>query len=457
MPRLPLDREVGIVIAIAVALFAAVTVDATGCSRDVQQAAESSPSAPAVSEYDTPSNWVKRGVEATVASDFSARKQQVDIAASVRERLPREGVEDPFQITDVVNKYVDRLLNRYKPQTELEKAVVLYRSIIPSSSSFELDGRQYRGYAKTGGGLQIPFNDESAAPLRKKHGSLLPGEIIQAPAGQRVANCLEYSFLLIALLRAAGIEAQFGERPDHAYVVSVLDQKRYGLDPANLVFRKSERRGERDLMGVAVHYSNEGVINKEQSRLGEAIRCFDVAIALRPGFAEAFVNKGLALRRQGKLQEAIQAYNRALAINPRDARAWSNKGVALAGQGKLERAMACYDRALGFRPVYHKPWNNKGIVLFRKGKLDKAIECYDRALAIKPDYIKAWYNRGLAMRARGDLEEAIRCFERALQTKPDKAAAWFSKGVALEKQGKPQEAKRCFDKAEILGFTAAGE
>ncbi len=422
-------------LAAVMALVGSVAACTAGCSRDEKPAREPPPPA---------------------TKDRQPRKPAREPPPAT-EGAQLQGMEDPFRMTEAVRNHAARLLSLARPRTELEKAVVVYRSVIPSSSSFRLHDRQYRGYRSDQGGLQIPFGDDSKAPLRVERGSLLPGEIIAAPQERRVADCLEYSFLLVALLRAAGIEARLGERPGHAFAVAVLGAAPYCLDAANLAFQRCDERGQPDRLGVARHYSNEGVIRKEQGRLDEALRSLGTAVALRPGHAEALVNRGLVLREQGKLDRAIEDYDRALSIDPDDARAWSNKGVALVGQGKLEQAMAYYDRALALEPEYHKPWNNKGTLHFREGRLEQAIECYHRALALKPDYARAWYNRALALRARGDLDGAVECFEKALEIEPDKAAAWFGKGVALERKGKHGQAQQCYDRAEALGFSATEE
>ena len=437
-------------LAAVIALTGSVAACTGGCSRDEKPAPESPPASDGIQP-------AKPALESPPVADGIQPAKAAPELPPAAESIQLEGMEDPYRITEAVKNHVARLLSRARPRTELEKAVVLYRSVIPTSSSFRLHDRQYQGYGREQGGLQVPFGDDSSVPLRRKHGSLLPEEIIAAPQGQRVADCLEYGFLLIALLRAAGIEARLGERPDHAFAVALLAGAPHCLDAANLAFERCDEVGEPDRVGIARHYSNEGVIRKEQGRLDQALRSLDTAVALRPDHAEALVNRGLVFREQGKLARAIEDYDRALGIDPGDARAWSNKGVALAGQGKIEQAMACYDRALALEPKYHKPWNNKGALHFRGGKLDQAIQCYDRALALKPDYTKAWYNRGLALRARGDLDGAVGCFERALELEPGKGEAWFGKGVALERQGKRRQARECYHQAEALGFSATEE
>ena len=61
----------------------------------------------------------------------------------------------------------------------------------------------------------------------------------------------------------------------------------------------------------------------------EAIACFDRALEIRSGFADAWLGKGAALWALGRKEEAIACFDRALESDPRFAAAWDEKGVGL--------------------------------------------------------------------------------------------------------------------------------
>jgi tetratricopeptide (TPR) repeat protein len=369
---------------------------------------------------------------------------------SIIRRLDRAGLEDPFQITPELKQHVQRILRGNNPKTQLEKAVFLFRSIIPPTNCFELGQRRYSGLSESEGGLEIRFYDSRKAPLRIRYGSPLPKEIVAAPREERVADCLEYSHLLTVLLRITGIKAHTKGAPEHAYVVALLEGEHYRLDPALLLFRRDKSSASSDKESIALHYSNEGVTFTEQNKLQKAIRYFNRALEMKPNYAEVLVNKGIALRRQGKLEEAMRYYNWALQINPVDVKAWSNKGIVLGRQGKLEEAMRCYDKALAIEPSYHKAWNNKGIAFYYQGRLREAIAHYDQAIECKPDYVKAWTNKGIALARQDRLEQAIKCFDKALSKEPDNAAVWYNRGAALRRQGQLADAEKSFEKFRRL-------
>ena len=89
---------------------------------------------------------------------------------------------------------------------------------------------------------------------------------------------------------------------------------------------------------------------------------------------------------QGKLGQALRHYQQALALRPDSADAHNNLGVVLRKQGKLDEALAQYEQAIALRPDHVEAHNNLGNVLKQQGKLDEALAQFERALALRPDY-----------------------------------------------------------------------
>ena len=78
--------------------------------------------------------------------------------------------------------------------------------------------------------------------------------------------------------------------------------------------------------------------------------CYQTALALKPGYAEAHINLGSVLQSRGNLDEAVACYRQALSLKPGYAEAHSNLGGALKDQGLLEEAVVCYQQALALKP-----------------------------------------------------------------------------------------------------------
>lgn len=98
------------------------------------------------------------------------------------------------------------------------------------------------------------------------------------------------------------------------------------------------------------------------------------AVALRPGYAEAWNNLGPAWAQQGRPEEAVEGFRRAVAVRPRFVEAWNNLGVAAALQGQGEAAMDVFRRAAAADPSFAGARNNLGQALAREGRVQEAAE-----------------------------------------------------------------------------------
>ncbi len=79
---------------------------------------------------------------------------------------------------------------------------------------------------------------------------------------------------------------------------------------------------------------------------GDALACFDEAVALDPQNADALVKKGIALERLRRMDEAIACYDRAIAANSSLTTAYLYKGGAFNRLQRYEEALKCYEQAL---------------------------------------------------------------------------------------------------------------
>ncbi len=154
------------------------------------------------------------------------------------------------------------------------------------------------------------------------------------------------------------------------------------LDPASGVARSS--------LGAAL---------TAERRYEEATRELERAVALRPGYAEAWNNLGLALAPQPRrLPEAADAFRRALAVRPRFGEAWNNLGVALATQGQTDGALEAFAKATVADPSSAEARNNLGLALAGQGRVREAAAEFRRALALNPDFFQARRNLDQAER-----------------------------------------------------------
>lgn len=177
---------------------------------------------------------------------------------------------------------------------------------------------------------------------------------------------------------------------------------------------------------------------------GEALACFQKALALKPGAVEARNGLGLALASQGKTSAAVREYEAALRQKPDFAEARVNLGLALAKEGKLNEAMNEYRAALRANSNSVAAHINLGNALAAQNDRE-ALTHYAEAARLKPDFAEAHYLYGMELTKAGRFDEAITHLQTAVQLQPNFAEGHFNLAVALAKRQRFPEAAAEFE------------
>ncbi len=127
-----------------------------------------------------------------------------------------------------------------------------------------------------------------------------------------------------------------------------------------------------------------GAVNSKMARWPEAVACYQEALRLKPGYAEAHNNLGNTLSQLGRYQEAIASFQEASQIKPDYAEAHNGMGNALHKLGRYDEAISGFRRALEINPDYAEAHNNLGNVLNDLGKPVEALASFTRALQVNP-------------------------------------------------------------------------
>lgn len=292
---------------------------------------------------------------------------------------PRRIGPDPLAITPEVSRHVTNLIPNLRALPALDAALKLFRSVIPASQKITFGGVAYPGLPEEEGGLEIYCNPSDANHVmrRETEGFPLPTDLITAREKDfsPAAKCIEYSFLLTVLLRAAGLEAYpVKEGLEHVFVAAKLSGQWYKLD-AFYISGKIPPRFESiakpaylsDRQSMAMFYCNKAETLRKQGRSEKAMAAIQNAIEIEPNSTEAWTNYGtliLTLYKKEGQAEAEQAFERALEIDPRNVCALNNKAVILINAGKTEEAKTLLKMALEIDPGYESAkralWNLNG-------------------------------------------------------------------------------------------------
>jgi len=292
---------------------------------------------------------------------------------------PRRTGPDPLAITPEVSRHVTNLIPNLKTLPALDAALRLFRSVIPASQKITFGGIAYPGLPEEEGGLEIYCNPSDANHImrRETEGFPLPTDLITARVKDfsPAAKCVEYSFLLAALLRAAGQEAYpVKEGLEHVFVAAKLSGQWYKLDAFYISGKLSPRFEPiakpdylSDNQSAAMYYCNKAETLRKQCRVEKAMAAIQTAINIEPNSTEAWTNFGTLIttlyKTEGKT-EAAQAFERALEIDPRNVCALNNKAIMLINEGKNDEARELLKKALEIDPGYESAkrnlWNLNG-------------------------------------------------------------------------------------------------
>jgi Flp pilus assembly protein TadD len=170
-----------------------------------------------------------------------------------------------------------------------------------------------------------------------------------------------------------------------------------------------------------------GRLRYTEQRFGDALECFNRAIALAPGSVKVENNLGLAYEGLNRTSDAVIAYRQAIA--------WQDAGPP-------EKAS-------------EQPLLNLAIVLVHQGKLAEAQPLLLRAVRIAPEDPRIYEQLGQLYAQEANYAEAAKYLETATRLDPKRSNLHFLLGQAYRHLGRQAEAKTEFDAAARLANSSA--
>jgi tetratricopeptide (TPR) repeat protein len=155
-----------------------------------------------------------------------------------------------------------------------------------------------------------------------------------------------------------------------------------------------------------------------------------LALASGQGTPQEFLQRGENRAGAHDWKSALADYNMALQLKPDYAEAYNDRGHAYYWTGDYPRAIAGFTRAIELRPNYHNAFNNRGAAYMASGgHSGRALADFDQAIQLKPDFRNAYVNRANARGLR-HLSQALDDFHRA-GMHPEWTAAWVGTALLL--------------------------
>jgi tetratricopeptide (TPR) repeat protein len=175
-------------------------------------------------------------------------------------------------------------------------------------------------------------------------------------------------------------------------------------------------------------------------------------VTKNPRSLVAHNNLGFALKQQGKLQEALREFQVASELQAEwlpeqnRVRLLNNLGSTLATLGDHAAAVTHLQQAVRIKPAYAATRHNLGSSLLELGRVEEAIVQLQEALQLEPNSPKTLNNLGNAYAKLGRMEEALHYLSLAVEQAPD-ADTHFNLANALARSGKLVEAETGYRKA----------
>jgi tetratricopeptide (TPR) repeat protein len=170
-------------------------------------------------------------------------------------------------------------------------------------------------------------------------------------------------------------------------------------------------------------------------------------LIIDPSKVELWTNKGIAYHKLGNNSEALKCFEIAVALDPTNAKAWGLKGTTLFNLEKYEDALKDLQKSIDLGSTDENTWFGKGMSLYKLGKLEEALSCMNKSLEINSKANLAMTYKGEILKVRGKHEQSLYWFDEALKVDSTLPLPWYFKACLLSELDRKEEANYCFDKA----------
>lgn len=165
-------------------------------------------------------------------------------------------------------------------------------------------------------------------------------------------------------------------------------------------------------------YFQAGRLLIPSQRYTDAEGLLRIALAIRPGRADAWIELGNALAMQQKYPEALDCYETALKLDPQNAQTFLRRGKVLAHMNRHVEAVASYRTSIQLKPEDGLSHHELGLELAAAGEVDAAGRELGEAARLNPVGVAMRFDYGAWLLRQNHRDEARREFEAVLRLEP---------------------------------------
>ncbi|XP_010890806.1 cell division cycle protein 27 homolog [Esox lucius] len=166
-----------------------------------------------------------------------------------------------------------------------------------------------------------------------------------------------------------------------------------------------------------------------------AIKFFQRAIQVDPGFAYAYTLLGHEFVLTEELEKALACFRNAIRVNTRHYNAWYGLGMIYYKQEKFNLAEIHFKKALSINPQSSVLLCHIGVVQHALKKSDHALETLNRAINIDPKNPLCKFHRASILFANEKYKAALQELEELKQIVPKESLVYFLIGKVYKKLG----------------------
>jgi protein O-mannosyl-transferase len=208
--------------------------------------------------------------------------------------------------------------------------------------------------------------------------------------------------------------------------------------PAREVPRPAQPWRESLLLAVVVAYAAATVVHNRVWK--DDVTLYADMVAKVPRSAKAHYNVAWDAQREGGRAEAVTHLREAVAIYPGYYDAWALLGKQLWDEKKWDEAIACYRKSVEIFPSYEN--GNWGLAktLEESGRTEEARKAFEVANDRFPDSYPVAYHRAAFLEEHGSLEDAEDAWDDAVENGDGAVSARLAHARVLRKLGREEDA-----------------
>ncbi|XP_061701702.1 cell division cycle protein 27 homolog isoform X2 [Syngnathoides biaculeatus] len=166
-----------------------------------------------------------------------------------------------------------------------------------------------------------------------------------------------------------------------------------------------------------------------------AIKFFQRAIQVDPGFAYAYTLLGHEFVMTEELERALACFRNAIRVSSRHYNAWYGLGMIYFKQEKFNLAEIHFRKALSINPQSSVLLCHVGVVQHALKKSDAALETLNKAIGIDPKNPLCKFHRASILFANDKYKAALQELEELKQIVPKESLVYFLIGKVYKKLG----------------------